>query len=499
MKNSKGFTTLELALAMLVFGIMTALLIAGFKIMNLGSARSQTVTAIDTAEAGLIRFQQLNGYYPCPADPAVPRGDPNYGRANCPAAGTAAIPGARDADGDGVRDEILIGAVPFATLMDPDNDPTTDDADLGVYDAGSQDGWGRKFTYAVSRRLTDPAPGQFHYEYGVLNMVDENNNQVLPQPGTAHFILVSHGENGRGGFTAQGRQVAACPPNLTLPGPGQIATQVNEVENCDGDFTFISGLVNETDHSYQDDIARPGWSMNTELWRQIPGSTDIVNTNPGNVGIGVRDPQERLEIDGDLTAAQVDAGLLCDSQGQNCMPADFIGGQAAMTGTYANSNATYSNTCPNQGDVVVGIENNQVVCAPGFTTTGTCAAGEVMIGRSRNGVICCPRNYPVANHPNPHCATNPGCAPRTETRVLACPASLSGQITERRSFTCPANSWGGWVQIANSCASRDCTPRSETRIDPCPSGQTGQVVMKRLYTCPADSWGAWTPVSSNCR
>ncbi len=388
-KNSAGFTTIELAMVMIVFGMVFMTVMTAFSFYNREQVKAHTEEAFEASNAGLLAFQGYMRYYPCPADPSIPRGGVNYG-----------MEGPRNAQGDcivsggitrvtnpGVNqdnipgdDPIFIGAIPFNTILpvleDPDGTPNSgdEDNDIPLRDGTTYDGWGHKLVYAVSGTLAND--DTYNDNHGAIRVMDENGNSLVQEkeedanndkvpdedfnenglvdPGQyAHFAIVSHGENGRGAYASNGQVVQFCPPTLPAPTPPVVATGVSELENCDNtiDGQFLSGLRNDSGHSKNDDLVRFTINETSGLWVYAGGSSDqIHNTNSGNVGFGETAPEETLDIEGNLRAQEVRAEEYCDPEradNEGCMLPQAIAGDLATM------------RCP-AGYGIVGIEQNAV-------------------------------------------------------------------------------------------------------------------------------------------
>ena len=115
--------------------------------------------------------------------------------------------------------EWRVGAVPTRTLNLPDE--------------MIADAWGHKFTYAVTENLATNL--QYRADGGErLRLSDGANNSLVSPDQTAHYVVISHGATGDGGFPII---------NATLPSvPCQNAATLDG-ENCDNDATFRSTLV----------------------------------------------------------------------------------------------------------------------------------------------------------------------------------------------------------------------------------------------------------------
>lgn len=395
-KNS-GFSLVELALVMLIFSTILSIVLFSLKIYNLKQSRTHTLEALEDIRSANFIFLNQKKYYPCPARFDLPNTDLNYGVADCANALKATSFG-RDANDDGTDDVILIGMVPFKTILDPLDGVKAD----MLTGSDTIDGWGNKISYAVSELQTDSNPANLPYKesYGAIDIVDEHGNTVLDDKATAHVALVSHGENGVGAFTQNGKVVQLCTLSVTVPTtppgppqpPAQNTVDPDERENCDhNDGRFLSGLRNENDNSYNDDLVKFQIIKTSSLWfysggimnqNGTPGNPfddflipQVSNTNIGFVGIGTETPTEKLHVAGDVQANEVRANKYCDENGQNCMSANSLAGDGI--------------NCQNN-EAVIGIENDDVVCAAVFAPQNlTCGPGLFMVGISnKTGAIC---------------------------------------------------------------------------------------------------------------
>lgn len=382
-KTNQGFSLIEMCIILIVSGILiTTLSVVYFQHIS-GRHLAETRKALNTAQSAMTEYRGRLGVYPCPADPEKGPGDAGFGEADC---GLAPVNG-RDADGNGQPDKILIGAIPYNSMQ-----PILRDVDLSA--GNTIDGWGRKLTYAVTLSLTDPV--SYNDYHGAIAVEDENAKSVLNEPGTAHLILISHGNNGRGAYMPSGTLVQNCvistpvipPPPAPPPAPPMAH---NETENCDNDGTFLDGLRYADEFSYNDDLAKYLITQVSSLWSYTggifvpPTSTNLVlqvaNSNPGYVGIGVVDPVEPLHIAGSIQAEQLEVDKFCDTSGLDCMSPETIGGEVPDM------------QCePGKAITKIEDENARAYCEPIFTaaTAGTCPAGQAMIGISTTGVLCAP-------------------------------------------------------------------------------------------------------------
>lgn len=169
-KNSKGFTLVEIAIAMVIFGLLLGGLMGPLKMQLDNMKRRETIQTMDTIKQAIIGFALRNGRIPCP-DTNDPDNLENLGIAAC------ATP---------------VGTVPWATL--------------GVR---GLDAWKRPFTYRVDPQFADrtdgttscpdaPAAGiSFQVcAIGDISVLDsQGGNQVAVE---IPAIIVSHGRNWAG-------------------------------------------------------------------------------------------------------------------------------------------------------------------------------------------------------------------------------------------------------------------------------------------------------------
>ncbi|MBK9562789.1 MAG: type II secretion system protein [Micavibrio sp.] len=399
-KKNRGFTTIELAIVIVIFGMMMMGVMTAFQFYTMEQREERTQTAFKVSQASVQAFLGNKRHYPCPASPTAEQGSDEYGREQRDAATGKCLQisdefstTTRDQDNRGDLDVVLVGSVPFKTMLDPDDDGSQEDkvtTGIPLTDASTYDGYGRRLTYAVTEALTDPA--RYNDASGTILVVDEHNqplvevnedlndNQTLDpgedvnnnnklDPGLyAHFALISYGENGRGASMPNGTKVEDCPSSVPSAIPSVPQTGVHEIENCNPTWgKYLSGLHYASDPSYNDDTVKFLISQTSGLWTYVPGTNNkIMNTNGGNVGFGTEAPSEKLDINGRLHADFLNADKYCDINEKNlCMNAAALGGDLPTM------------KCA-PGEVITGIEDNRVHCTPAFDgsfTAGACPAG----------------------------------------------------------------------------------------------------------------------------
>lgn len=227
-KSQAGFSILELAIVLTVIALIVssslAVAAARMSAAKVESTLIRTQTLIEIIDSYVKTFGQL----PCPADPSARPEDANFGVGSSDGAGECT---ATSLVG---QDDYAIGSVPTATL--------------GLMGSSGVDGWNRRFTYVVDKRLTSrdnylgvwdnsvnppavvvPAIGN-----GSLIVRSATGGTVITNQ--AIYVLISHGSNGHGSWRAKGggARLEADP----VPG-------ADEIENMDDDGEFVEKLGGE--------------------------------------------------------------------------------------------------------------------------------------------------------------------------------------------------------------------------------------------------------------
>lgn len=214
-KKEQGFTLVEIALVLLIVGLIVGggLALIGTQIDS--SRRANTQINLEEAKSALMGFVLVNQYLPCP-----------------------------DADNDGLEDRATAG-------------PRADLCQLGSFQGAVptgtlgdefKDAWGNPLYYAIETNdgFTDantPITTAALATVGNISIDDpETGNQITSE---AVFVLVSFGKNGA--ETWASINAGACPA-------GGQPSGAEEQENCDSDNIYDRGRVNtESDNNFYDD------------------------------------------------------------------------------------------------------------------------------------------------------------------------------------------------------------------------------------------------------
>lgn len=387
-RKNQGFTFIELAVVIMISGSLMLLIAAFLENYAKNIQRTKTIENLSITDEALAEYYGRFGVYPCPADPTLGPGDALYGIANCrnydpmdtsfPLYDPESCINMRtpniectqnssdDRDQSGNNDVVLIGVMPFRTL-----------ANLAMLTNGGlttpyreihgKDGYNRLLTYAVTEVMTNTklysVTKPVDSDLGAIAVIDENGNTVINPQRTAHYVTLSHGDNGRGGYTPAGQRIDNC--NVTrldgtvgapFPGPPSSAPTGTdtEIENCDfNDAIFVTAIRNEgAGGDYSDDIVQYRARTFRQYWKTSIADPNVIyyDVNLGNVGVGVEVPTHKMHLKGDLVVdIQTEASLgYCEggvvnlNPASNCLDPAFLGGGEVTTSTPASGR----NVCP---------------------------------------------------------------------------------------------------------------------------------------------------------
>lgn len=241
MRKTRGFTLVEIAIVLVIVGMIIALFATITGTLLASQRRQATVARLTGIDASLVQFVVQNQRLPCPADGTLPSTNAAAGAEVAPAAG-----GCTTQTG---------GVVPWRAL--------------GLSEQDATDGWGRRITYRVGNNLTgagamnmtlcDPAgtsdssagplylcaatcvavamnlctsPLKFLNPPSNVGTANAKGLRVQNVAGTAimsppatgaAYVLISAGESGGGAYTSAG-QVS---PTLTTGGTDGTEEQKN--------------------------------------------------------------------------------------------------------------------------------------------------------------------------------------------------------------------------------------------------------------------------------
>lgn len=214
-----GFTLLEISIVLLIVSVLAGGAAASLNLYMQRKQSDETTYKLRVIQDALLKYRLAFDRLPCPADGTYATSSQYYGTEGATAGTcTGGTPAANYSFGN-----YLIGVVPTKTLGLPD--------DAGI------DGWGRKITYAIDKRVT--ANNVFSPTSTAYIDSPDNTTRVRINNATggsitieAYYALISHGANGHGGYSRSGALVNAA------------SADTDEQANCECDEdTVYDGTV----------------------------------------------------------------------------------------------------------------------------------------------------------------------------------------------------------------------------------------------------------------
>lgn len=234
--TARGFTLIEMAIVLVVVGlIISGSIFAVAPIMD-GAKATQTRQKLESIEKALVLYVIQNGCLPCPTDGGSAGNSQGLAVGSSGTYTSGCAGGACDIDdGDAV--------VPWGNL--------------GLSREDATDGWGNYITYVVdadlaetSTSMTRTAPSS--YPAGNLELTSATGSAITID---AAFVLISHGADGWGGRTPDGT-------TKTNPNTSNAPQVDNALGVCDDDNPCRQDTAIDADGDNQfDDIV---------LWRTAP-------------------------------------------------------------------------------------------------------------------------------------------------------------------------------------------------------------------------------------
>ncbi len=211
-----GFTLVEIALVLVIAGVVLATLSSVLLIYIKNTNIKTTEQRLEQIQDSMQLFVEFNGRLPCPAPLTLAPDDTDFGReVSTNDCNGGAFAGTFTTGTDGVR----IGAVPTRALNLPDD--------------FTLDGWNNRFTYAVTQVMAEA--GTYEIDAGIIDIQDSGGNSVTVPDASAHYVIVSHGPDGAGAYSASGTAGVPC-------GTGTL-----DAQNCDNaDEIFARTILTST-------------------------------------------------------------------------------------------------------------------------------------------------------------------------------------------------------------------------------------------------------------
>ncbi len=364
--NDAGFTLLEAAIALTMVGLIMVPIIQTYKVDLITESWETTQGTLANSETAINQFYYGDNFeYPCPASVSLGENDPSFGESgDCTLANIKLCIDPAWVGSEGIcktsdtTDAIIIGAVPFSTLLMPQEQ--------------ALDFWGNKIIYAVTFEQTDDTT--FQGNNGRIRVLAVDSSEAIRlriENGTAptladngtpdektdsvDFFLFSTGETAFGGYTKDGVATQPC----AIPANGF------DHENCDLDDTFFydknpndsdSALATVPGPNFFDDMTRAQISLPEQTWFQHPNHTPYLITMSTRIGIGTAIPRASVEVVGNIrTNGTLQSDQLCDVDGNDCVDPELI------TGTLPQMRCDPLGTIEGT-QAVMQIANSQVHC-----------------------------------------------------------------------------------------------------------------------------------------
>lgn len=378
-----GYTLLQVSAALLVLGLLAAPMGGLYYLYQKDRKLDLNFRAVEQAVSILQNFRSNEGYYPCPAPLDAARTDPAHGHpSNCRSGAIAAAVPGTCVDGicveESIRTDIanrrvVVGAVPFRLLQLPE--------------ARTIDAYGSRLLYVVTESMTDTS--SINDASGGVAVRDESNTPLTTPDGSAAFLILSHGPNRIGGYSADGALIRPC------AGAGL------DRENCaqgTPESIYIAALQSDAvGPAAFDDVISYYSQISPPVWKRTAANPEhIEDLSNRFVGVGAPLPATELDIaaTGDALGAYGTSGtdgivmtdLVCDAAGGNCFDPTIIGGEIASGGGM---------DCP-PGQHMTGIEGGAPKCE--FLAVLCPPSTPILVGRNADGTPRC-RAIPEASCP----------------------------------------------------------------------------------------------------
>ncbi len=255
-----GFTLVEMALVLLIVGLLAAVFLPATNTLLDNNRRKETRAKLEALEQAMVRFVMANGRLPCPADGSLAPGNaeqgleqPHPGTVACtvPALANGVVPwrtlGLAQGDATDAWNTLITYRVWAGAAVAADALTQTNGMNMSILDpavAGAVGGW-------LSTRGFRACSGNPCAAGAAVELATRTN-----LTGVA-YVLISHGANRVHGFTTDGIYLATA----NGPGPGPLEdinrNQLATRTAAPNDFYIDSELAESPTAYYDDIVLRP--------------------------------------------------------------------------------------------------------------------------------------------------------------------------------------------------------------------------------------------------
>ena len=287
---------IEAAIALIVVGVIALPILQYQKIENIKEQKNETKGAMSQDISAINQYYMEYGSYPCPASLNSKQGDADFGMSgNCSASAlklctdptweaTAGI-----CRTDSTSNAVVVGAIPFGSLR--------------MQQEESLDAWSNKLIYNVSLAKLDPTTFSNSSTMSMTqrNYNDSTKTEVETTDSGYHFIIVSTGEDGAGGFTKDGEKLENCSDDANS----------DDYENCDLDTHFVYDNLKRSEKigiNHYDDYLSYQKAVPESRWFKHPEYDNFTMTRASRIGVGTSSvagighvaPSQSVHVEGNI-------------------------------------------------------------------------------------------------------------------------------------------------------------------------------------------------------
>ena len=404
--SEKGYTLIQMALALMVIGVLLAGFLGIYTQYQTEEKATKTVDRVNNALQAIQKYRNVYGSLPCPAPMNVNRTNATYGIASnynryLPA-GTLPVVAGDCAEGICIEQNtradlpgspvlrVRVGAIPFR--------------DMQLDESNTYDAYGSRLWYTVTEDMCNLTT--FNETRGAINIVNDQGETQTTPANSAAFLIISPGINKIGGYGLEGILSVPCAGSLDSENCRDVSVATSAMTAATYRTQFVQDATLATSY---DDVVEFFSSAQTQLWRRTaPGSENILDLANNVIGIGEATPTTTLDIGqsaistlpvpgapvagtaylGDIaptnqvvanrqhgalrvspTTSRLQADVYCSEGGVNCFRPENIAGPAGLNcpaGSYPTAITSNAIT-----------RNAEFTCAP---ISLNCPVGETFTG-----------------------------------------------------------------------------------------------------------------------